>query len=109
MASSEWFFGGRCFRTAEKFRRIRRCALQSKSISPVANRQSLPFTLYDTNLFGAYAPPTNYSLIAIRCRSVGAPSGAKFFGAYAPPTDQSPITIRRRYGRSPVRGEFIRG
>jgi hypothetical protein len=28
--------------------------------------KSLPFTLYDTNLFGAYAPPTNYSLIAIR-------------------------------------------
>jgi hypothetical protein len=40
---------------------------------------------------------------------VGAPLGANFFGAYAPPTDQSPITIRRRYGRSPVRGEFIRG
>jgi hypothetical protein len=39
MASSEWFFGGRCFRTAEKFRRIRRCALQLKSISPVANIQ----------------------------------------------------------------------
>jgi hypothetical protein len=44
-----------------------------KSISPVANRQSLPFTLYDTNLFGAYAPPTNYSLIAFAAVLVGAP------------------------------------
>jgi hypothetical protein len=45
--------------------------LQSKSISPVVNIQvtaiyALRITLYDTNLFGAYAPPTNYSLIAIR-------------------------------------------
>jgi hypothetical protein len=56
------FLEGGASALPKEFRRIRRCALQSK----VANRQSLPFTLYDTNLFGAYAPPTNYSLIAIR-------------------------------------------
>jgi hypothetical protein len=33
---------------------------------PVAAIYALRITLYDTNLFGAYAPPTNYSLIAIR-------------------------------------------
>jgi hypothetical protein len=43
------------------------------SYQSVANRQSLSsavyalrITLYDTNLFGAYAPPTNHLLIAIR-------------------------------------------
>jgi hypothetical protein len=61
-----FFLEGGASALPKEFRRIRRCALQSKSISPVVNRQSLPFTLYDTNLFGAYAPPTNYLLIAIR-------------------------------------------
>jgi hypothetical protein len=28
----------------------------------------MPFTLYDANLFVAYATPTDQSLIAIRCR-----------------------------------------
>jgi hypothetical protein len=34
--------------------------------SLIASRHPLPFTLYDTNLFGADAPPTNHLLIAIR-------------------------------------------
>jgi len=78
VANSEWFLGGQCSCAAEKFRRIRRCALQLKSISPVVNIQvtaiyALRITLYDTNLFGAYAPPTNYSLIAFAAVLVGAP------------------------------------
>jgi hypothetical protein len=30
VANSEWFSGGQCSRTAENFRHIRRCALQSR-------------------------------------------------------------------------------
>jgi hypothetical protein len=66
-----FFLEGSASALPKEFRRIRRCALQLKSISPVVNIQvtaiyALRITLYDTNLFGAYAPPTNYSLIAIR-------------------------------------------
>jgi len=47
--------------------------LQTSRHSLFAIHHSLPFyalriTLYDTNLFGADAPPTDQSPVAIRCR-----------------------------------------